>query len=68
MTTQEILNLMKEYFQEGGIRDDAGCCEWFATTDAILKFAEKIYAEGKYMGYEDGYSDGYDAAFYECGD
>jgi hypothetical protein len=50
MTTQEILTLMKEHFQEGGIRDDGGCCEWFATTDSIFRFAKAVYEEG----YEDG--------------
>lgn len=67
MTTQEILTLMKEHFQEGGIRDDGGCCEWFATTDAALKFAEKLYSEGYENGRLDGYSEGYDWAMYDNG-
>lgn len=69
MTEEQIIILMKQYFQEGGIRDDGGCCEWFATTDAVLKFAERMYNEGKSQGYEDGrtdgYSSGYDSAYYE---
>ena len=47
MTDEQIIELVKEHFQEGGIRDDGGCCEWFATTDAILKFARMIYNKGR---------------------
>lgn len=71
MTDEQIIALVKEHFKVGGIRDDGSSSEYYGTPDAFLKFAEKVYSEGKYKGYEDGkldgYSDGYDAAVYECG-
>lgn len=54
MTNEKIITLLKQYFQEGGIRDDGGCCEWFATTDAVLKFALAIHEDGYNNGYDDG--------------
>ena len=57
MTNEQIIALVKEYFQEGGIRDDGGCCEWFATTDTVLKFAKAIQSGIYNEGYFDGCAD-----------
>lgn len=58
MTDEQILILVKEYFKVGGIRDDGSSSEYYGTPDAFLKFAERMYNEGKYQGYEDGYAEG----------
>jgi hypothetical protein len=50
MTKEQILKLVKEHFQEGGVRDDGSCAEYYGDPDAFLKFAEAIYEEG----YDDG--------------
>lgn len=69
MTDAEILTMVKEHFEVGDIRDDGSFSEYYGKPDAFLKFAERMYNEGKYQGYEDGrtygYSSGYDAAYYE---
>ena len=69
MTDEQILSLVKEHFEVGGIRDDGSFSEYCGTSGAFLKFAERMYNEGKSQGYEDGrtdgYSSGYDAAYYE---
>ena len=50
MTNEEILELVKEHFEVGGIRDDGSCSEYYGNPDAFVKFAHKIYQ----MGYDDG--------------
>ena len=50
MTKEQILELVKEHFQEGGVRDDGSCAEYYGDPDAFLKFAEAIYEEC----YDDG--------------
>ena len=50
MTNEQILQLVKEHFQEGGVRDDGSCAEYYGDPDAFVKFAEVIYEEG----YDDG--------------
>lgn len=69
MTDSEILILVKEHFEVGGIQDDGSSSEYYGIPDAFLKFAQRMYNEGKSQGYEDGrmdgYSSGYDAAYYE---
>ena len=50
MTKEQILQLVKEHFQEGGVRDDGSCSEYYGDTDAFVKFAEAIYEKG----YDDG--------------
>jgi len=47
MTTEEILQMVKEYFKEGGIRDDGSCSEYYGDPDAFLKFAKVMYDKGK---------------------
>ena len=60
MTKNEILQLVKEHFQEGGVRDDGSCSEYYGDTDAFVKFAEEIYQEGYCDGCAEGYLEGYD--------
>jgi hypothetical protein len=63
MTKDQILQLIKEHFKEGGIRDDGSCSEYYGDLDTFMEFAEKMYNQGRY----DGYESGYDAAFCEHG-
>ena len=46
MTDEQILQLVKEHFQEGGVRDDGSCSEYYGDPDAFVKFARAIYKEG----------------------
>ena len=69
MTKEQILQLVKEYFQEGGVRDDGSCAEYYGDTDAFVKFALKVISKdnSKYsQGYDDGYDCGYDQGCYEA--
>lgn len=50
MTDQKILELVEEFFEVGGIRDDGSCSEFYTTTKDIIEFARAIYEEG----YDDG--------------
>jgi len=54
MTDKQILELVKEYFKVGGIRDDGSSSEYYGTPDAFVKFAQSIH--------EDGYNKGYNKA------
>lgn len=54
MTEEQILQMIKEYFNEGGIRDDGSCSEYYGDLGAFLKFASKLYYQGRYDGYYDG--------------
>ena len=47
---EEILELVKYHFKEGGIRDDGSCSEYYGTTEDFIEFAKKIYQ----IGYDDG--------------
>ena len=42
MTDEQILELVKEHFKEGGIRDDGSCSEYYGDLDAFVKFAKEI--------------------------
>ena len=42
MTDEQILELVKEHFEEGGIQDDGSCSEYYGETDAFVKFAQEI--------------------------
>jgi hypothetical protein len=57
MTEEQILKLVKKYFNEGGIRDDGSCSEYYGDPDAFVKFAEAI----RENGYDEGYDDGFNA-------
>lgn len=58
MTDEQIISLVKEYFEVGGIRDDGSFSEYYGKPDAFLKFAREIYGQGLRDGYDDGYSEG----------
>ena len=47
MTTEEILQMVKEHFEEGGIQDYGSCSEYYGDPDAFLKFAKVMYDKGK---------------------
>ena len=53
MTDEQIISLVKEYFEVGGIRDDGSFSEYYGKPDAFLKFARAIYDEG----WKDAYCD-----------
>ena len=57
MTDEQILELVKKHFKEGGIRDDGSCSEYYGDLDAFVKFAEAI----RENGYDEGYDDGFNA-------
>lgn len=46
MTNEQILTLVKEHFEVGGIRDDGSFSEYYGKPDAFLKFARAMYEEG----------------------
>ena len=66
MTEEEILQLVKEHFQEGGVRDDGSCSEYYGDPDAFVKFARKVISKEYSQGYDDGYGSGYDQGCYEA--
>lgn len=47
MTKEQILTLVKEHFEVGGIRDDGSSSEYYGTPDDFLKFARAIYEKGR---------------------
>ena len=52
MTTEEILQLVKEHFIEEEVDEDGYCwTEYAGKPDAFLNFAEAVYEQG----YDDGY-------------
>ena len=66
MTKEQILQLVKEHFQEGGVRDDGSCSEYYGDPDAFVKFARKVISKEYSQGYDDGYGSGYDQGCYEA--
>jgi hypothetical protein len=60
MNKEQILQLVKEHFQEGGVRDDGSCSEYYGDPDAFVKFYRKAYSEGWREGNEEGVNYGYD--------
>ena len=56
MTNEQILELVRFHFQEGGLRDDGSCSEYFGTPEDFIEFALAIYEQG----YGEGYGRGYD--------
>ena len=54
MTDEQILKLVKEHFDVGGIRDDGTCSEYYGNPDAFLKFARAMYEKGNQEGYVEG--------------
>jgi hypothetical protein len=62
MTKEQILQLVKEHFQEGGVRDDGSFSEYYGDPDAFVKFYCEAYSRGWREGNEEGYEEGYDEA------
>ena len=56
MTEEQILQLIKEHFEEDWDENDGW--EYSGNFDAFVKFAKQIYRKGKSDGYENGYDDG----------
>ena len=54
MTNAQILELVQEHFELGGIRDDGSCSEYYGNFDAFLKFARAIREDGYNEGWESG--------------
>jgi hypothetical protein len=52
MTEDEILELVRFHFQEGGIRDDGSCSEYYGNTKDFIEFAQAIYEMGNENGWE----------------
>ena len=47
MSNEQILQLVKEHFQEGGVRDDGSSAEYYGDPDAFVKFAKAMYDKGR---------------------
>ena len=54
ITKEKMLQLVKEHFQEGGVRDDGSCSEYYGDLDAFVKFYRKAYSEGWREGFDKG--------------
>ena len=50
MTDQQILELVRFHFEEGGLRDDGSCSEYFGTPENFIEFAQAIYEMGSENG------------------
>jgi hypothetical protein len=64
MTNKQILELAKSHkFDEfvGEKDDETDGVYWQCWEEQLIEFARAIYEQGK----EDGYSNGYDSAYYE---
>ena len=59
MTDEQIFELVKEHFQEGGVRDDGSCSEYYGDPDAFVKFARELYDEGYTKGFKVGHDAGW---------
>jgi dTDP-4-dehydrorhamnose reductase len=44
MTDQQILELVRFHFEEGGLRDDGSCSEYFGTPEDFIEFAQAIFS------------------------
>jgi flagellar biosynthesis/type III secretory pathway protein FliH len=62
MTNEQILEFVKKHFQEGDVRDDGSCAEYYGDPDAFLKFALAIHEGGYNKGYDRGYEEGYESS------
>jgi hypothetical protein len=48
MTNEQILELVRFHFEEGGIRDDGSCSEYFGTPKDFIEFAQQIRRDTLY--------------------
>jgi hypothetical protein len=55
MTDEQILQLVKEHFEE-----DCDVLQYFANFDAFMKFARAIYDEGYTKGFKVGHDAGWE--------
>lgn len=53
MTDEQILELVKEHFEEDWDENDGW--EYSGNFDAFVKFARELYDKAKWEGYYDGY-------------
>ena len=53
MTDEQILQLVKEHFEEDWDENDGW--EYSGNFDAFVKFARELYDKAKWEGYYDGY-------------
>ena len=53
MTEEEILQLVKEHFEEDWDENDGW--EYSGNFDAFVKFARELYDKAKWEGYYEGY-------------
>jgi hypothetical protein len=53
MTEEQILELVKEHFEEDWDENDGW--EYSGNFDAFVKFARELYDKAKWEGYYDGY-------------
>lgn len=51
MPEEQILELVKEFFNEGGIREDGSCSEYCGELQKFIEFADKVYLTGWREGY-----------------
>jgi hypothetical protein len=54
MTDEQILQLVQEHFEVGGIRDDGSCSEYYGNFDAFLEFARAIREDAYQEGFNEG--------------
>jgi hypothetical protein len=57
MTDEQILELVRFHFQEGGLRDDGSCSEYFGTPENFIEFARAIYE----IAYNEGHDEGWES-------
>ena len=56
MTDEQILQLVKEHFEEEWCEEDGhGWVEFAGKPDAFVKFARELYDKAKWEGYYEGY-------------
>ncbi len=61
MTEEQILQMVKEYFNEEWCEEDGnGWVEFAGKPDAFVKFARALWAEGFKVGVEYGYDEGWE--------
>ena len=52
ITNEEILELVRFHFEEGGIRDNGSCSEYYGTIKDFIDFARAMYEKGDENGWE----------------
>jgi len=52
ITNEEILELVRFHFEEGGVRDNGSCSEYYGTIKDFIDFARAMYEKGDENGWE----------------